>query len=225
MIGSDQEIAFIFPVYDDYELVKRLVRQIRQHYLKSELFCISDGTEDASFTEFAMTQGVNYEQGDRLKLPQYGGQWVKRLINLSTQTKAKHIIRVEGDTQIWRRFKKFPAADVAGTIAYSHKIQAFYPRGGCVYFSRQAIDKLLESVLNDDRYKDASIYSYPRYSAFRYAEEPRNEQPILLGDLVLGDAIARSGLNLKNWSEVSIQFRSEPPDNADRKYAATHPHR
>lgn len=215
---------FVFPIYDDQPLVERLVIDLRRLYPESKLICIGDNYSP-DFAQFARRNGVVFIGGRRLKLPEFGGLWLERLLSCAiAHSQAEYLVRTEGDTKFWRRFESIPNTDIAGTL--EHRDEYSFPRGGCVLLKRTAIVKILESeVLKHDRYKNSPIFSYPRYAKYRYPGEMQSLQPILAGDLILGDVIDRLHLSLSGWNEVDIQFRGEPAANLNQEFAATHPHR
>lgn len=223
MQSTGSEIAFTFSVFDDHILVKRLITQIRSFYPEASLFCTSDGTDDLSFKSFAAEFNVSYVVGDRLKQAIFGGAWLERLLSASLQSNAKTIIRTEGDTFFWRKFKEFPDALVAGTLNARHGF--LFPRGGCVYFKREVIEQIIESnILKDDCYKQDK-FSYLRYANFRYSTEVYSQESISLSDLILGDALFKLGIKVEPWNDVKILFRGNPGGNLGMEFAATHPHR
>lgn len=217
---------FVFPVYRDEDLVRRLIIDLKRLYPASRLVCVADSPfPDLNFVRFAEQNQVIFLPGKRLKLPEFGGLWLERLLSHALQyCTGADIIRTEGDARFWRQFRSRPEAEIAGTLNYRYGYD--FPRGGCVYLRRTAIVKILASgILRHDRYRDNPRYQYYRYSRqFCYADERLDLRPILLADLILGDVIQRLNLSLSDWSDVSIQFRDRPPDNSDLKFAVTHPH-
>lgn len=216
---------FVFPVYDDQELVLRLIADLRQLYPDANLICVSDGAiEDQEFAEQCDRASVNLIQtSQRLKLPEFGGLWLERLLSYALEhSQAETIIRTEGDTKFWRTFSNIPDADIAGNLSFRYGFR--FARGGCVALKRSAIAQILNSeFLRDSEYCNNPKYSYQRYGKFRYADEEIDNSPILLSDLVLGSVADRLELSIEQWNEVNIQFRgaAAPIHN----YAATHPHR
>lgn len=213
---------FVFAVYCDLEITRRLIADLRRYYPSDKLICLSDGAPDSEFAAFCQAQAVRFRPYEkRLKLPQFGGLWLERLFSDALlYSEAPYFIKTEGDTRFWRSFAELPQTDVAGTLNTRHDIT--FPRGGCVYLKRPAIVKILASgLLRDSQYCNNPKFSYDRYAEYRYADEVMDSRPVLLADLVLGDVIRRLGLSLSDWKEVSIAFRGLPPV---RSFAATHPH-
>jgi hypothetical protein len=75
--------TFFFPVWDDSHLCARLVSDIRTYYPAADVVAITDGAiaEDGEeFKRFCDRNGVVLVETERmLKLPKYGGLWLKRL--------------------------------------------------------------------------------------------------------------------------------------------------
>jgi hypothetical protein len=214
---------FIFPVYDDFRLVTRLISQLRGLYPTACLVCVSDGNfSQPDFIEVCDRYSVRLIQTNlRLKLPHFGGMWLERLFEAALiHTSSLYIIRTEGDTSFWRKFSNYPTADLGGTVNERYGFR--FAVGGCVFMRRTAVMQILESgVLWDSRYCSNLVYSYPRYAEFRYANEALDERQVLLSDLILGNVAHRLGLEIASWAEVDIRFRGIPR----KGFAATHPHR
>ncbi len=215
--------AFIFAVYRDELLVKRLIGQLCHLYPDAELVCVADGRPEAWFPEYCDRLGVRLVIGERLKLAEHGGHWAQRLFQMALEhSTSPHIIRTEGDCYHWRSFNNYPRSDVAGTL--SRRYDVTFARGGCCYFKRDALVRLLDSrELLQSRYRHNPIYRYTRYNKWRYDDEVRDDTPIALADLIIGDACKRAGLSLSAWGEVDIQVKDgmKPGEG----FAATHPHR
>jgi hypothetical protein len=214
--------AFFFPVWDDAHLCARLISDIRIHYPTADVVGVTDGAiaDGELFKRFCDRNGVVLvETETRLKLPKYGGLWLQRLFEEALiRTRSEILIRTEGDTRLHRAFDYFPEADIGGTL--SHQIPRF-PRGGCVFWRREALEKIVQSgLLGDPKYKD--FCSYSRYGKWRHEGEKEDWTPILCSDQIIGDVIARLGLRLTAWDEVNIQFRGEPDTEG---FAASHPWR
>jgi hypothetical protein len=216
--------AFFFPVWEDSHLCSRLISDIRTYYPAADVVAITDGpiADGEPFKRFCDRNGVVLvETETRLKLPKYGGLWLQRLFEEALiRTRSEILIRTEGDTRLHRAFDYFPDADIGGTL--SHQIPRF-PRGGCVFWRREAIERILQSGwLGDPKYKDL-FYSYSRYGKWRQEGEKEDWTPILCSDRIVGDLIARLGLRLAAWDEVNVQFRGTPPYSEG--FAASHPWR
>ncbi len=218
---------FFFPVYDDQILVLRLMSELRKLYPTSNLICVSDGLiANSSFIDACVFHAVKLiETPKRLKLPEFGGLWLERLFrNAISESDSPYIIRTEGDTRFWRRFRSLPEADVSGTL--SHRYGFNFARNGCFAIKRTAVIKILRSgLLRSDEYRSNLKYSHQRYSQyysqFRYAKTPVNFLPSLLSDLILGNVVNELGLSVSTWEEVDIQRRKTTGEG----FAATHPHR
>lgn len=217
---------FIFPVYDDAPLVLRLIGDLRSHYPESRLICVTDGKiDDLALIEGCDVHSVELIQTSRrLKLPQFGGLWLERLLSAAIEhTDSPYIIRTEGDTRVWRRFEMLPEADIGGTL--EHRYGFDFVCGGCVFFKRDSIIKILASgLLRDEEYCNNSKYSYERYGRHRYSDEAVSYLPVSCADLILGSVASRLKLAISGWGEVNIQFRDLEKLIDSNPYAATHPH-
>jgi len=216
---EDLDLAFIFHVYHDQQLGKRLIYQLRRHYPDRPIICISDGVEDAEFTEFAERYGVKYIQGDRLKTRRLGGQWADRMFRtFLEESPAAHLIKLDPDSFVLRPFDYLPVQDVFGTL---NPEVPMLVRGGCVGYRRSAVEKIVNSeLLHDPKYHDSRLYSYRRFSQFRHEHEPENRQFVSCVDRILADITKQLDLSVGVWEEVNVLFRGLP---SMKQCAVVHP--
>lgn len=214
-------LAFVLMLYDDVLLAERLIRQLRQWHPNADILAIADGVTPDGFAAYCTLNTVTYVPGDRLKPRTHGGQWTQRYLELFlARSDATTLIKLDPDSFVYRAIANVPdsaSADLFGTLRVNHLGQT-QVRGGCVGYQRAAAQRLMASkLLLEDKYRDATRYSYRR----------KPEDPLLtLQDAIVADVAQRLELKLFEWSEVAIVSGSETPvDNAALTYAVTHPHK
>lgn len=216
------DICFFFGIYQEYELAKRLVDQLRKFYLDSEIICLADGSYDQDFAQLAISASVQYVQGTRLKLQQFGTAWIARNFQaILALSSAPNVIFLDPDSFILRPFAYLPESEVAGNLIPLPN-GSLLLQGGCVFFKRSAIEKVIASqLLADPKYNHPS-FGYLRYQ-LPYLQ--KNEQPdsawLISEDLVNTDIINRLGLSIQEWSDVFCRLRELCPD--PEFYAVLHP--
>lgn len=211
--------AFFFSVYEDYELCRRLVRQIRRYYPSATAIAVSDGPiTDPDWEDFCCQNRVqHFVTPDRQKIQEYGGRWLHRLLFIALRASTESwLIKLEGDSMLHRPFRNYGKGQINASLS-----KRGFPRGGCISFRRSAVIQLVDSgFLLDSRYRQAE-FLYHRYGKWKHPYEKSDDRPVVCADSVLGDAIARLELDLQQWDEVNILFRGDPEIG---DYAATHPH-
>lgn len=217
----NEKLCFVFGIYTEWHLARRLAAQIRTFYKGAPIIALADGTNDPDFAMSCDSLGINFLCGDRLKLPQFGGEWSQRLFLEFLKTDSSTLIKLDPDTCLWRQFSYIPNADWFGSLGSSYKYP--YPRGGCVGFRRAAVEKIVASELLLAEVYKCESFSYDRYGYWRWLHENHLGEAIALQDWILADVGQKLGLRVADWDEVNIQFR-QIPDNPDLKWAATHPH-
>lgn len=168
---------------------------------------------------------VNYILGARLKLPQHGGGWLKRMFMFAAG-KGDPLIKLDADAYMHRSIDYFPDADIAGTTLGFVNQRINIVRGGCVMYRQRAIARILQSGLLDDPcYRNPVYYAYRRFGEFRFPDEPENNELVAGEDCIIGHISKRLGLKMADWDEVRICFREAVPENVNNQWAITHPHR
>lgn len=215
--------AFVFCFYQhDVSLAIRLTRQIRKFYRTADIIAIADGTDSPEFAAVADELKIHHLIGERLKTPDRGGAWLRRLFQAALNySSAQRIVKIEPDTFLHRAFLHWPDAPVAGTLQPDPDVP--FVRGGCVYFNRSVLPRLIEALGNPKFVKDRSSYQYKRFKHYRWPNEPEVNEWVTCCDRILWQAMLDCGVKGAGWSEICCNFRSQPPNNAEKLFAATHP--
>jgi len=209
--------------YKDQALAVKSVNRIRRFYPDENLYLISDGDEPL-IDELASVKAT-FIAGERLKLLEYGGAYIKRYLQVGWNDGAELICVLDPDTAIFRRFnfKGMEKAEWFGTVLYK-RTQPWFCLGGLSFFRRETIKKILDSgLLDDPKYTSGEPFYYKRYSDFRLRWEQRDEEKVLCRDEVMADLMDRLSIKPSNFPDVLITFRSRV-DNTFRQYSAIHPY-
>jgi hypothetical protein len=168
-------ICFAMTWYrEPLELIAESIDALGEHYPDADLALVNENKE-------------------RLKLPQFAGQWSERWMRRAIDTGAEIIVKIDPDTRCYRR-AEFPSADVFGEIApavcFGIEGVIF---GAAIGFSRSAILKILESgYLFDKKYCE---------DPYRYA---RDGEIVSLQDAIVSDIARRLGLRFAAWRGLRI---------------------
>lgn len=202
-------INFLINIYKDVVLAERLLRQIRAHYPRNVIFCISDGFSESHRIKQLQTE-FNFIsiEGRRIKLFKYGGLWLDRqfrvLLNNST---SDYVIKLDPDAILQGKISEFPNADISGSLIV--RANKLVVDGGCRIYSKEAIQKIMDSkLLKDAKYSSDSIYGYRRFSK-PYLNEHELEEDAYISseDQIMGDLIQRLGLSVKQHPEILCGYK------------------
>lgn len=212
------KVCFWFGLYNEVELANRLVTQLQTYYDNPEIICVLDGTDIKPLAASKIT----CIQGERLHLAEFGAAWVKRMFETFLDfSGASAMVRLEPDTYINQAFKNIPSCDIGGNIlSLTNKLQ--YVHGGCVYFKREAVEKILESRLLDNLKYKTSEFSYKRFKApYLLPFEKESTEEHIAEDIIFSDVIQQLKLQISNWQEVWSRIREDCPN--PENYTVVHP--
>lgn len=222
---ADEKVAFLFHVYQEFELAKRLISQLKFFFPSSNILGIADGTYNYNFKEFAWQHNVRYIEGERLFRQETGNEWIKRMFWFyMASSHSDYLIKIDPDAYILRKFNFLPYLDIAGT-PFTLVNKVTFIHGGCTLYSRQAAHTIFSTdLINSKEYKKNSVFSYKR---FMPPYKRRDEQPetfkCVCEDRIIGDLAQKLGLKMGKWTEVNVdQAEKNPSDYADMKYAVIH---
>jgi len=197
---------FYMGVYKDQFLAKLNIDALQKFYSDSPILCITDGTTDDTFSQFCAERGVRYIEGERLKLPQFAGQWTGRFLQLFLQTDAPLVIKVDPDTHINWAVEQFPTASVFAGFRYYPSGKRIL-NGPAIGFTREAAQAILDSgILLDEKYT-TYWYTYPRFREplKRPWEEEKFDEFVSLQDEITTDVVERLSLPVAEWKDVSFK--------------------
>lgn len=216
------KLCFCFTVYEDWDLAKRLIKQLRM-FPSAGVLCLTDGTHNPEFAYLCKIENIRYINGNRLHPQRYGGAWLKRFFYcFLSRSSADFLIRLEPDSFVVRPFNKPPNSDVAGNILVTPDGRR-YIHGGCVLFRRSAVEKILNSSLLDNpEYATNSLFGYCRHQApYLLPGEWPNSEVQGAHDVIFSDVVWKLGLHVSEWDEIYSRVRQACPE--PHKYAVIHP--
>lgn len=222
---ADEKVAFLFHVYKEFDLARRLIRQIKFFFPSSDILGISDGTTNDGFRFYCHTHNVKYLEHQRLFYQTTGNQWIKRMFRFfQAYSEANYLIKIDPDSYVLRRFEFLPDLDISGTpFKLSDKIS--FVHGGCALYSKYACQKILDTNLIDaNEYRTNMAFAYRRFMApYKQRNEEAQVERFFCEDRVLGDVGNKLGLRLGEWTEICAdQSEKKPEDYTDMKYAVIH---
>ncbi len=211
-------LAICVSVYNDQHLLKRLLSQIQDHCPNAVVLVISDGIKLEDWCK----KDTLWFECSRAKAEGQKGLWTQRYLEMFLQhTSAETLLRVDPDTCIWKHFALPDGEyDLFGTISPT-RYKYPYVRGGCIGFTRDSAEKIVESnLLLDDRYKN---YNYQRYKHWRWEHEVESDEQFAFQDWIVGDICHKLNLTLKDWEDVCILGNQNIIPEIGN-YSITHPH-
>ncbi len=190
---------FFVGVYHDQAKAKACIMALRQLYGREPLITISDGVNDAAYEKFCRNAGVEYPLGTRLKLQKFRGFWTERYFRHFLKSTEKRIIKVDPDTTV-NRVASLLDAPVFSAFR-GNRILA----GPAIGFSRDTVQKIVDSGLLHDTKYAASAYAYHRFTPpLLKPGEEQSFDAVALQDEIITDVVARLGIEPTEWSDVSF---------------------
>ena len=205
-------LCFFFNVCKDERLAGRLMAQIERHYPGIPSIAILDGPSD-----LVAIGSTKIYAGDRLKRQGFLGQFIKRNFALCLEQNADLFVSLDPDTFLWKPFEAIPSADWFGQVNKSF-VEPFMGCpvvvGACAGYSRNALQRLMDSGLLDEPIVDQAPTYCPKLSGDSTPAE----------DYIIGWALDKLGFKPVQWAENRIMGgnvtqKQRPP----YQYAATHP--
>jgi hypothetical protein len=217
----DDDLTFFALVYQDYDATAACLKDLRQYYPSSHVILRSDGDQDPRFPLLASDHKVDFHGELRLFGIENGGAIIERMLELFLERPTRYLFKIDPDTVIHRRFKYLPVrSGVFGTLQCEEETPAV--QGGCMGFSRDAADQILQSrMLRDVRLKEPSKFINDSPYFFRMAYRA-NRCGLASFDWIVPWVAGELGIPLYRFDEVNCGWQ-QPPPNPKGRYAVSHP--
>jgi hypothetical protein len=153
---------------------------------------------------------------NRLKLPQFSGQWTERWMKAALATNADIIIKIDPDTRAYNAVTTFPTTDIFGQIAQNGIYGGLKGviHGAAIGFQRAAVEKIVASGLLSDK----------KYTVKPYTTTRGLTETISLQDPIVHDVATRLGLTMGAWAGTSIRTKWQGKKTVDTtKVTFAHP--
>lgn len=218
-------VAFVFNVYKEFDLCKRLINQIKTFFPSSDVFCIMDGVVNYELQNVCLENKITYVQGERLFKQKSGIYWIKRMFwHYLFNSNADYLIKVDPDTYLLKHFETIPNFDIAGSI-YKVDNEIKFIHGGCTLYSRKACNNIFNSdLIYNEKYTKSREYSYFRFNyPYKKENEERELDKFICEDRIIGDLAPKLNLSLGEWNEVDSDMHEKKPQNyLNSNYFAIH---
>lgn len=134
-----------------------------------------------------------------------GGAWIERIMR-SFPPDFDRYFKIEPDVQILRAAAEFPDDDWLGYVRYHHEMKRLINFGGLWGFSRDAIDRVLQSgLLRNEKYLSRD-WTYDRYGKFLLPGE-LPAPALYCCDHIMADVMAQLKMIPQQWDAVHLTFR------------------
>lgn len=134
-----------------------------------------------------------------------GGAWLERIFR-SLPEGFDHYFKIEPDVQILQAATKIPEEDWFGHVRYHEGTRRLIAYGGLWGFSRDAIDRVLQSGLLADTKYLSRDFTYDRYGKFILPGETP-APPLYSCDHIMADVMSRLSITPQQWDAVHLTFR------------------
>lgn len=218
---SDNDLTFCALVFQDYDATAQCLRDLRRHYPASRVILRSDGDPDPRFPILARRNDVDFRAESRLFTIENGGAVIERMLVLFLEKPTQYLFKIDPDTVIHRRFRYLPRRNgLFGTLQTERESLSL--QGGCMGFTRDAVEEILRSqLLRDRRSKDPAKFIDDSPYFFRMAH--RAERCGLASfDWILPWIATRLGIPIYAFDEVNSGWQQAPP-NPNQRFAVSHP--
>lgn len=217
---ASERISFHVNVYHDVDLLGDCLESVRQAFPDAAILVRADGDPDPRIAAIARAHGARFfDDLNRYALAR-GGEYVQVMLERFMEAPTDWLFKIDPDTRIHRPFDALPAGcRVFGTL--QRQLPLYSVQGGCIGFTRAAVEHFVErGTFLDPRlarmpppYLTSSEYLQAHLASGFIAE-----------DWAIGWACIETGVEMVDWPEILSEWRITP-DNADLRYAVTHPHK
>lgn len=216
---TDADLTFYLQVYRDVARAAWCLTALRRHYPHARVIVVSDGDRDLRYAALRRRFGVEFHLGERLYPLQYGGRMIERMLRLwNLQT--DYMFKIDPDALVHRRFQWLPAEPLA-LFGDCQPLQ-----GGCVGYTRQAGQRLLESGLLADPVLTRPELSWallPNGSLHESLWTDISISGLVRTDWIIAWCCRQLEISQIGFPEIYSRWREPIPDGLD--VAVSHPHK
>jgi hypothetical protein len=217
----DDDLTFFAMIYKNYNATAQCLADLRKHYPASRVILRSDGDPDPRFPILAQRYEVDFRGESRLFGIENGGAVIERMLELFFERPTRYLLKIDPDTVIHRRFKYLPVrSGLFGTLQCVPESPSV--QGGCMGFTRDAAEQILESeLLRDARLRDPAKFIDDSPYFFRMAHRA-NRCGLAGFDWIVPWIASELGIPIYSFDEVNSGWQQAPP-NPNQRYAVSHP--
>ena len=217
----DEDLTFFALTYQDYDAVAECLSDLRKHYSGSRVILRSDGDTDPRLPILAKRNKADFREESRLFGIENGGAVIERMLELFLEKPTGYLFKIDPDTVIHRRFEYLPLrSGLFGTMQTEPETPSV--QGGCMGFTRDAAERILESnLLRDTRLRDPVRFIDDSPYFFRMTDRA-NRCGLASFDWIVPWIASQIGIPIYPFDEVNSGWQQAPP-NPDQLYAVSHP--
>lgn len=217
----DDDLTFFALVYKDYDATAECLQDLRKHYSTSRVILRSDGDPDLRFPILAQRYNVDLRAGARLFNIENGGAVIERMLVLFLERPTRYLFKIDPDTVIHRRFKHLPLrSGLFGTLQLERETPSI--QGGCMGFTRDAAEQILQSQLLRDRcLREPAKFINDSPYFIRMAARA-NRCGLASFDWIVPWIATQLRIPIYRFDEVNSGWQ-QPPLNPKQLYAVSHP--
>jgi hypothetical protein len=218
---SDEDLTFFALTYKDYDAAAECLADLRKHYPGSRVILRSDGDLDHRLPTLARRNDADFRGESRLFGIENGGAVIERMLVLFLEEPTRYLFKIDPDTVIHRRFKYLPVrSGLFGTLQTERETPSI--QGGCVGFTRDAAEQILQSgMLRDCRLRAPAKFVDDSPYFVRMAHRARR-CGLASFDWMVPWVASELGISIYSFDEVNSGWRQAPP-NPEQRYAVSHP--
>jgi hypothetical protein len=225
---SEKSFSFYVSIYKDEIYAVRLAHQLNRYYPGVEVIVISDGPYDKRSLAVAKEFNIQLKviEGERLKAKQTGGcEFTQRNFEvLLRESNSQIFIKLDPDSYI-NYSCGIPDVDWFGHVHFASisylRYNFNFIAGGAMGFSRNVVEKIVNSqLLLNEKYDNQGGF-YDRYKRYKKFGDPLGERDLLRReDWVIGSVCQSLKIEATHWDDVYCVQDEEVKDDS---FAIIHP--
>ncbi len=218
---GDEDLTFFALTYKNYDATAQCLEDLRKHYSTSRVILRSDGDRDPRLPTLAARNEIDFREESRLFGIEHGGSVIARMLELFVEKPTPYLFKIDPDTVIHRRFQYLPVrSGLFGTPQTESETPSI--QGGCMGFTRDAAEQILQStLLRDRRLREPSKFINESPYFVRMTDRA-NRCGLASFDWIVPWIASQLGIAIYRFDEVNSGWQQAPP-NPDQRYAVSHP--
>jgi hypothetical protein len=217
----DEHLTFFALTYQNYDATAQCLADLRKHYSTSRVILRSDGDPDPRLLILAGRNEIDFRGELRLFGIENGGAIIERMLELFLERPTPYLFKIDPDTVIHRRFHYLPLRNgLFGTLQTERETPSI--QGGCMGFTRDAAEQILQSeLLRDRRLREPAKFINDSPYFVRMTDRA-NRCGLASFDWMVPWVVSQLGIPIYPFDEVNSGWQQAPP-NPNQRYAVSHP--
>lgn len=214
---TDADLTFSMKIYNDIELGKWCLGNVRRSYPNARVIVISDGDPNLKPSDL-LEYNVEFIPSVNLYSLESGGKMIQRMIETFMRSPTEYLLKIDTDTGVHRRFKWLPRGyGLFGQLQHDNYLCSI--QGGFIGMHYDlARDIYLSGICESVLLKDCGS----TYALSPFVNAHCVSRGKVCEDFMLGYIVSRLNAPIFGFDEVKCAWKDYFA-NEGEKYAITHP--